>query len=111
MTSGDIGALTGIFSLIVTGILTWYATHSGNKSTNEATAVAWSRELRGELDQLRTRIEKLEHTKRHMAGFIDDFGYWVSTGAAPPPPFPPTAIHEQIEMGHWERITKSMGSE
>lgn len=96
-----IGAFSGIFSVIVTAILTWYATHSGSKSTQEATAVAWSRELRGELGDLRTRVEKLEATKRYLAGFVDDFGQWVSAGANPPPPFPPAAIHDEIDMNHW----------
>ena len=98
-----IGALSGIFSVVVTAILTWYATHSGSKSTQEATAVAWSRELRGELGDLRTRVEKLEATNRHLVGYVDDLGQWVTAGATPPPPYPPTAIHDVLDMQHWQQ--------
>ena len=96
------GLISGIVSIMLTAAGTWYATHSGNKSNQEATAVAWSRELRAELVDLRKRVEKLEGKNKHFVGFVDDFGQWVTMGATPPPPFPPEAIREDIEMSHWQ---------
>lgn len=102
MDNGTLGLIAGIFSTIATGFGMWYATHSGNRSNAEATAVAWSRELRAELGELRLRVDKLEGKNKHFVGFVDDFGQWVTMGATPPPPFPPEAIREDIEMSHWQ---------
>ena len=101
----DLG-LASLIGVAITAVATiygfWYTAHSGQKSTDEATAVAWSRELRAELSELRVRVEKLESSKRFLVGFVDDFGEWVFAGANPPPPFPPTAIHNEIDMSRWQ---------
>ena len=106
----------GIYTVIavtITGLLTvagvWLTTRTAGKNSKQATAVTWAEAMYKRLVALEARVEILEGVKRHLAGFVDDFGEWVTAGATPPPPFPPTAIHDEIDMSHWSpppRLTK-----
>ena len=99
-------SLLTIVSVTITGALTvvgvWLTTRTAGKSSKQATAVDWAQAMYQRLVGLEARVEALEGVKRHLVGFVDDFGQWVTAGATPPPPYPPTVIHDEIDMQHWQ---------
>lgn len=97
-----------VIAAIITGILAVASviitTKVASRGSKQANAVTWAEAMYKRLVALEARVEVLEGVKRRLAGFVDDMGEWVMSGATPPPPFPPSAIHEEIDMSNWKKL-------
>jgi hypothetical protein len=95
-----------VITAIVAVLGVTLTTRTAGKTSKQATAVTWAQAMYVRLVALESRVEALEGVKKHLVGFVDDFGEWVNAGATPPPPFPPVTIHNEIDMSYWKKQTE-----